>query len=282
MSSHTGKPTTRAIHNSGQHLLKGPELLRKCGLKVERELGFGNRRHYVFPVLSVPPQKKSDRLFSGIQVRTELVTRNATEAFERNDAARRNDSGLAPLRDCALIDAQMTRHSTLPACSLNGLLDQILSHDMPVITENDRNGKTKSDRTWWQYPLVVAPPPPRTTFWERIQEAALANGIDPPSQSAIARALGIKQSAVARWVKNGRPKATRLESIAKKWRFHVNYLAAGEEPKRPTGVGEPDDTAELLAIWKDLGGTARKSILEQVRLIRSIQTASRRPHPEKA
>lgn len=281
MSRYARKPTSTSIDRGRKYLFKGPELLRKCGLEVEGELGFGNCRNHVFPVLSGSNQKKSDTLFR-VEVGPKLMARNATELLKCENAAGRDHSGLAPLRDSALIDAQVARNSALPARSLYGLLHQILFHEMRLITENDREGKTKSDRVWWQYPLVTTSSSPKLTFWQRIQEAALANGIDPPSQSAIARELGIKQSAVARWVKGGRPKATRLEYIAKKWRFHVNYLASGEEPKRPTGVGEPDDTAELLAVWKELGGTARKSILEQVRLIRTLQNAARRPTPEKA
>jgi hypothetical protein len=203
-----------------------------------------------------------------VDVGTKLVPRYATEALEGQHTASGDPPGLAPLSYGALIDPQLSCDSALPASRLYRLLHKICPHEFMLITEIDRCGNTESDRRQWQASLMNRVRQ-ETTFWDRLLEAAKANGIEP-SQSAIARELKVRQSAVAKWKVGGRPKLTRVEDIAQRWRYNVNWLLNEELPKRPAGVGEPDDTAELLALWKGLTPPARKALLEQVRVIRSL------------
>jgi len=203
-----------------------------------------------------------------INVGTELVSWDLAKALKRQDAPGRDSSGLAPLGDGALIDAELAGNSTLPTSGLYRLLHKICPHEFMVITEIDRRGNTESDSRRWHAARMIRTRQ-ETTFWDRLLEAAKANGIEP-SQSAIARELKVRQSAVAKWKAGGRPKTTRIEEIARQWRYNVNWLLNEELPKRPAGVGEPDDTAELLALWKGLTPPAKKALLEQVRVIRSL------------
>jgi hypothetical protein len=203
-----------------------------------------------------------------VDIRPELVSGDSAEALKRQDATSGNPPGLAPLGDGALIDAEFTRNGALPTSRLYRLLHKICPHEFMVITEIDRLGNTESDSRWWHASRMIRTRQ-ETSFWDRLLEAAKANGIEP-SQSAIARELKVRQSAVAKWKVGGRPKTTRIEEIARQWRYNVNWLLNDELPKRPAGVGEPDDTAELLALWKGLTPPARKALLEQVRVIRSL------------
>lgn len=212
--------------------------------------------------------KSKSAVAGWIDVRPELVSGNTTKALKSQDPASGNPPGLAPLGDGALIDAEFARYCALPTSGLYRLLHKICPHEFMVITEIDRVGNTESDSRWWHASRMIRARQ-ETTFWDRLLEAAKANGIEP-SQSAIARELKVRQSAVAKWKAGGRPKTTRIEEIARQWRYNVNWLLNEELPKRPAGVGEPDDTTELLALWKGLTPPARKALLEQVRVIRSL------------
>jgi len=209
-----------------------------------------------------------------VDIRAQLVSGDSAEALKSQDTTSGNPPGLAPLGNSALIDAELPRDSALPTSGLYRLLHEICPHEFMLITEIDRRGNTESDSQRW-HPAHMIKTKQESSFWDRLLEAAKANGIEP-SQSAIARELKVRQSAVAKWKAGGRPKTTRIEEIAQQWRYNVNWLLNEEGPKRPTGVGEPDDTAELLALWKGLPPPARKALLEQVRVIRSL-TARRTP-----
>lgn len=218
--------------------------------------------------------KASSGVAGRVDIWSQLVPWDATEALKSQDTTSGNPPGLAPLGHGALVDTQFPSNCALPTSRLYRLLHKICPHEFMLITEIDRCGNTESDRRRWQASLMNRVRQ-ETTFWDRLLEAAKANGIEP-SQSAIARELKVRQSAVAKWKAGGRPKLTRVEDIAQRWRYNVNWLLNEELPKRPTGVGEPDDTAELLALWKGLTPPARKALLEQVRVIRSL-TSRRTP-----
>lgn len=222
----------------------------------------------------MPKTKNGSGIARRVDIGSKLVPGDTTQAFKGQNATSGNPPGLAPLGHGALVDAQFTRHRALPASGLYRLLHKICPHEFMLITEIDRRGNTESDSARW-HPAHMIKTRQETTFWERLMEAAKANGIEP-SQSAIARELKVRQSAVAKWKAGGRPKTTRIEEIARQWRYNVNWLLNEEGPKRPAGVGEPDDTAELLALWKGLTPPARKALLEQVRVIRSL-TPKRSP-----
>lgn len=205
------------------------------------------------------------------------MTGDATKALENQDSLRGDPAGLDPLGDSALGDAQLGRYGRLSASGFHRFLHKVFSHNNKYITEIDTDSNAKSDTDHW-HDHVVIEPQQKHTFWDRLLEAAVANGITP-TQEAIASELGVKQSAVAKWKAGGRPKLTRLEKIAQRWRYNINWLLNEELPKRPAGVGEPDETAEMLNIWKALNGENRKAALAIMKQVRKGQAV---PTREKA
>jgi transcriptional regulator with XRE-family HTH domain len=222
--------------------------------------------------------RNSDDGVPRVDIGTQNVTRHAAEALKNENALRGHAAGLAPLRNSALVDTQLARNGALTTGGFHRFLHKIFPHDPKYITEIDIqfNAKSDSDRC---HALRMNPPQAKSTFWDRLLEAAKANGITP-TQEAIATALGVRQSAVAKWKAGGRPKQTRLEMIAKKWRFNLNWLQTEEGPKRPLGVGEVDEVAEALSILKSLNTSNRRVLLQMARELRKGQiSASREKEP---
>jgi transcriptional regulator with XRE-family HTH domain len=202
------------------------------------------------------------------------MTGDAAKALESENALSRHLSGLAPLRDSTLVDPELARNGALSTGGFHRFLHMIFPHDPKYITEIDIPGNAKSD-TEGCHPSCMNVPATKTTFWDRLLEAARANGIDG-TQEAIAKALGVRQSAVAKWKAGGRPKTTRLEAIARKWRYSLNWLQTEEGPKRPLGVGEVDEAQEMLAVFKSLNLNNRRVLLTMAREIRKGQLAASR------
>lgn len=209
-----------------------------------------------------------------IDVGTQNVTRHAAHALKNQNALGGHAAGLAPLRNSALVDTELARNGALTTRGFHRFLHKIFPHDPKYITEIDIPFNAKSDSDCCQA-LWMNPPQAKTAFWDRLLEAAKANGITP-TQEAIASALGVRQSAVAKWKAGGRPKQTRLEMIAKKWRFNLNWLQTEEGPKRPLGVGETDEVSEMLSILKSLNTNNRRVLLTMAREMRKGQTAAAR------
>lgn len=209
-----------------------------------------------------------------VDIGTKNVTGHLAKPLENEHALSRDPSRLAPLGDGALVDPKLARNRALPARGLHRFLHLIFPHDAKYITEidNDFNAKSDGDDC---HAAPMNPPSTKTTFWDRLLEAAKANGIDQ-TQEAIAKALGVRQSAVAKWKAGGRPKTTRLEEIARKWRFNLNWLQTEEGPKRPVGTGEVDEVAEILAVFKTLNSSNRRAVLSVAREIRKGQLAATR------
>jgi hypothetical protein len=276
MDRDTAQTHSGPIHHRRKYLLKGAELLRKCGLEIERDLELGNWCTHVLPVLSGAVEKNSGKV-ARIDVRPELVSGDTAQPLKNKNSLRGDDSGGNPLRYRALVDTDLPGDLRLSAGGLYSFLDAFTIHKPDSITETDTEGNTQCDSTGWHHHFVKKKNS-ESGFWARLCEAAEANGIEP-SQSAIARVFKIRQSAVNRWTGKGRPKLTRLEEIADEWGYNVNWLLAGVEPKRPPGRGERDDTSELLAIWKTLNPRARKAVLEQAKLVKQIQAPARETEP---
>lgn len=99
-------------------------------------------------------------------------------------------------------------------------------------------------------------------FWDRVQSAFKRAGLDA-SQSAIARQVGIGQSAVARWASGGGyPTLDKCIKIALLTGTRVEWLLTGRGVMR----GEGDDmdalTQSLLAAWNQLPAQTKREILE--------------------
>lgn len=285
MDSHGGKTTSGAVDDGSKALLQRAKLVRESGLKLQTELQLGLRRAHVL-VLSCQRVSKtlsaslptrpldSGKVVSRIDVGTQDVTGNATQALQHEHALRRDPAGLHPLRDSALGNAELGRDCGLSASGFDRFLHKVFSHSVDYITEIDTNSNAESDEDHWHDSGVIETQQ-KQTFWNRLLEAAAANGITT-TQEGIAAELGVKQSAVAKWKAGGRPKLTRLEKIAVRWRYNINWLLNEELPKRPPGVGEPDETAELLALWKALNNDNRKAALAILKQVRKGQTAPTR------
>jgi transcriptional regulator with XRE-family HTH domain len=288
MDSDSRKATTRAVHDSSKALFERSKLIRERRLELQAELQLGLRRSHDLVMScqrlakSVSGSSRTQKPTSGnvvsrIEIRTQDVAGHLAEALKNKNALCRNPAGLHPLGNRALGDTQFTSDSRLPASGFHRFLHKVFSHNVDCITEIDTEFNAKSDGLRWHDQLVNSVQT-KTTFWERLIEAAAANGVTT-TQEGIAAALGIKQSAVAKWKAGGRPRMTRLEKIARDWRYNINWLLSEELPKRPAGVGEPDETAELLAIWKALNTDNKKAALAIMKQVRKGQTSRT---PEKA
>lgn len=218
--------------------------------------------------------RKLDSGVPRVDVGTQNVTGDLAHALENENALSRDLAGLAPLGNRALKDPELTRNRALTAGGFHRFLHKVFPHDPKYITEIDIAGNAKSDNDDCQASWMN-PPQPKTTFWDRLLEAAKANGIDP-TQEAVAKALGVRQSAVAKYKAGGRPKTTRLEAIARKWRYNLNWLQNEEGPKRPLGVGEVDEISEMLTIVKALNTNNRRVLLSMAKELRKGQIAASR------
>ena len=285
MDSDSRKATTGPIDDSSAALLERSKLVCERGLELQRKLKLScGRTHELLGTCqqlakSISEscgsiQQGSGIVLSRIDVGTQDMSGNTTEPLQKKNALRRDDPGLDPLRDGALGNAKFLRNGGLAAGSFDRFLDKVFSHNHEFITEIDVASNAKSDIDRWHDPYVI-PAEVKSAFWDRLLEAAKANGVTE-TQEAIAAEFGIKQSAVAKWKAGGRPKTTRLEKIAARWRYNINYLLNGELPKRPIGVGEPDETAELIATWKALNGDNKKAALAILKQIRKGQPAPTR------
>lgn len=218
--------------------------------------------------------RKSGSAIPRVDVGAQNVTGYLAQALENENALGRDLAGLAPLGNRALKDPEFARNRALTAGGFNRFLHKIFPHDSKYITEIDIPGNAKSDNDDCQASWMN-PPQPKMTFWDRLLEAAKANGIDG-TQEAVAKALGVRQSAVAKWKAGGRPKTTRLEAIARKWRYNLNWLQTEEGPKRPLGIGETDEISEMLSILRALNTNNRRALLSMAKELRKGQIAAAR------
>jgi transcriptional regulator with XRE-family HTH domain len=288
MDSDRGKSTTGPVDHSSEALLQRSKLVRerRLELQAELQLSLGRSHDLVMScqrlaksvsTTCVIGETNSGKVVSRVDVRPQNVPGHATQALKNQNALRRHPAGLDPLGNGALRNAQLGGNGRLSTGGFHRFLHKVFSHNVDCITEIDTRFNARSDKDRWHDP-VVNPISQRTSFWDRLLEAAAANSVTT-TQEGIAAALGVKQSAVAKWKAGGRPKTTRLEKIAREWRYNINWLLNEELPKRPAGVGEPDETAELLAIWKALNSDNKKAALAIMKQVRKGQTPRT---PEKA
>jgi transcriptional regulator with XRE-family HTH domain len=285
MDRNRRQPPSGTVHDSGKALLQRAKLIRERRLELQAELQLGLRRAHDLVMScqrlskSVASSSPTGRTHSGnvvsrVDVGTQDMTGDTAQALKHENALGWHPPRLDPLRDGALRDPELVGDRRLAAGSFNRFLDKVFSHNVDYITEIDTDSNAESDRDHWHDPCVIETLQ-KHTFWERLLEAAAANGVTT-TQEAIAAELGVKQSAVAKWKAGGRPKLTRLEKIATRWRYNINWLLNEELPKRPPGVGEPDETAELLALWKALNNDNRKAALAILKQVRKGQATSSR------
>jgi energy-coupling factor transporter ATP-binding protein EcfA2/transcriptional regulator with XRE-family HTH domain len=99
-------------------------------------------------------------------------------------------------------------------------------------------------------------------FWDRLQAAFKRAGLDT-SQSAIARQVGIGQSAVARWASGGGyPTLDKCIKIALLTGCRVEWLLTGRGVMRGEGDDMDELTQSLLATWGQLSAQTKREILE--------------------
>ncbi len=102
-------------------------------------------------------------------------------------------------------------------------------------------------------------------FWNRLVEAFTDAGLDH-SQTAIARQLGIAQSAVAKWANgSGYPHLRKCLYIAEMTGVSADWLLTGRGNKKQ-GDGHMDESTQaLLAQWAELPASTKREVLEFVR-----------------
>jgi transcriptional regulator with XRE-family HTH domain len=112
-------------------------------------------------------------------------------------------------------------------------------------------------------------------FWLRLVEAFTDAGLDH-SQTAIARQVGVAQSAVAKWANgSGYPHLRKCLRIAEMTGVSADWLLTGRGNKKQ-GEGHMDESTQtLLAQWAELPASTKREVLEFVRW-KAAQTAE--PH----
>lgn len=105
-----------------------------------------------------------------------------------------------------------------------------------------------------------------TLIWDRIKEAFQGAGL-PTTQIAIARALGIGQSAVGKWSSGtGNPTTKRVLEIARITGYSALWILSGQGEKRlAPGTDVDPSTAKLLELWAAAPADLRREILEYMR-----------------
>lgn len=112
---------------------------------------------------------------------------------------------------------------------------------------------------------------PDSPIVDRMKEAArLANF--PPTQSGIAKMLGIKQPSVAEWNQGKMPTIDRVVLAAQRTKLCVEWIYTGRGPKfvLPT---QKDDALlnELLVVWEKLSLETRTNLVQTAKLMRTVQ-----------
>ena len=98
-------------------------------------------------------------------------------------------------------------------------------------------------------------------FWTRLVESFADCGL-PASQTAIARALGVGQSAVNKWATGGgTPTHRRCAQIAMLTGVNVDWLITGRGVKKNQGGVMDELTKQLMERWIDLPADAKREVL---------------------
>ncbi len=105
-----------------------------------------------------------------------------------------------------------------------------------------------------------------TMIWDRIKEAFQGAGL-PSTQIAIARALGIGQSAVGKWSSGtGNPTTKRVLEIARITGYSALWILSGQGEKRLAPGNDVDPlTAKLLEAWASANADLRREVVEYLR-----------------
>lgn len=116
-----------------------------------------------------------------------------------------------------------------------------------------------------------------TTFWDRLTSAFEGAGLDT-SQSAIARQVGLGQSAVAKWASGaGYPTLRHCIHIARMTDVSVEWLLTGRGNKKQEGSDMDELTQALLNHWAELSEDARREILDFVEFRATKEQDDTRP-----
>ena len=115
-------------------------------------------------------------------------------------------------------------------------------------------------------------------FYDRLKTAFDVAGLDS-SQSAIARHVGIGQSAVARWASGGGyPTLDKCIRIALLTNVRIEWLLTGRGVMRGKGDDMDAMTQSLLSAWSQLPAQTKREILEFIEF-RASKAASGPPGP---
>lgn len=109
-----------------------------------------------------------------------------------------------------------------------------------------------------------------TTFIERLVQAAEANEVHP-SQSGIAKSLGMHRQTVNKWfVADVPPSGETILHIAGQWDVDAKWLETGEGEMRPEPSSDdlPPDERELLRNYRASTPKVRSVVRAMVRVAR--------------
>lgn len=116
--------------------------------------------------------------------------------------------------------------------------------------------------------------PMSSPFWDRVTEAFAEAGLET-SQTSVARALDVGQSAVQKWAKGaGYPTLRKCIQIAKLTGVSVEWLLTGRGNKKQQGENMDDLTQTLLDLWDSLSDAAKSEVLAYIKFRASAETAA--------
>jgi hypothetical protein len=283
MDRDSRKAHPRSVNNRRKYLLEGTELLRKCGLELERDLELGNSRTHLLTVLSGVDEKKSGKV-PRVQIRTKPMTAHDTpgDIFDSKNVLGGHAGGLDPVRDRTLRpQTEFPSQGELAANEFSRAFDLTSAlfgkvrhggqHNADFVMQSNANSASSVCNT------RSVKKDTAKSFWERLTEAFGEQAL-PTTGNAIAKKLGMSQGSVNKWQRGeGLPEADTIRELALRGRVCVEWLWTGRGPKYPNS--EPDaQAAELMRRWPELDAKGREYVMQSAEM---ASGSNKTPEPTK-
>lgn len=116
-------------------------------------------------------------------------------------------------------------------------------------------------------------------FWDRLTTAFTEANLEI-SQSAVARQLGVGQSAVAKWAHgSGYPTLRKCIQIAQLAGVNTEWLMTGRGNKNQNGGDMDELTQRMLESWAELPASAKREVMAFVQF-KASEPPQNPPPPE--